>query len=58
MRDIPNIIEQRHKPKKADLVLHHDTSSSLCKCCEKRKPRTEGSTKGGRFVCFKCTGEV
>lgn len=58
MRDIHNIIEQRHKPKKADLVLNHDTSSCLCRFCGKRKPRTEGSTKAGRFVCFKCTGEV
>lgn len=56
MRDIPNIIAQRHAPAKPQMVLRHDISKSLCKCCGKRKDRTKGSTKAGRFVCFSCTG--
>jgi hypothetical protein len=52
--DINDWSRIHHAPKAPPLILAHDTSTALCRCCGKRKPRKGGKAVGGRFCCAEC----
>lgn len=52
--DIHDWSRFHHAPKAPPLILAHDTSTALCRCCGKRKPRKVGKAVGGRFCCAEC----